>query len=197
MRTRSIQNAVSVLMIAMFMLQGCFNIATSGASAVYNRHGLQRNFKDQVTTLRANQALNVKTSEFSNTNISVATLGGEVLLAGQVPAQWQKEKAGEIVKNLPNVKTVYNLITVASPSSTLTHLSDIWLTTKVKARLMASDDVDASQLKVVTENGSVYLFGTLPAEEAEAAADIASETDGVQRVVKVFSYVTISKRSTV
>lgn len=197
MRKKSIRNAVGILLIAMFMLQGCVNIATSCASAVYNRHGLQRNFQDQVTTLRVNQALNVKTSEFSNTNISVATMGGEVLLAGQVPAAWQKEKAGMIVRNLPNVKTVYNLIIVSSPSSTLTHISDIWLTTKVKARLMASDDVDASQLKVVTENGSVYLFGTLPSEEAEAAAEIASETDGVQRVVKVFSYVTITKRSTV
>jgi osmotically-inducible protein OsmY len=178
----------------MLMLQSCFNIATSGATAVYNRHSLQRNFKDQYTTLRINQALNIKTSEFSNANITVAMLEGEVLLAGQVPSAWQKEKAESIVKKIPNVKTVYNLITVASPSSTMTRISDAWITAKVKARLMASDDVDASQLKVVTENGSVYLMGTLKVDEADAAAEIASATDGVQRVVKIFSYVTISKR---
>ena len=184
----------ALLLVVILLLQGCVNVATSGAQAVYNRHSLQKNMSDQYTTMRANQALNVKTSVFNDSNITVATMDGEVLLAGQVPAAWQKKKAEEIVREIPNVRTVYNLLTVASPSSPLTSISDAWITAKIKTRLMASDDVDVTQVKVVTENGKVYLMGTLLPEAADAAADIASTTDGVQGVIKIFSYVTISKR---
>lgn len=183
-----------ILVTFMLLQQGCLNVATSSAQAVYNHHSIQRNWKDQYTTMQANQAINVKTGEFSNANISIATMNGEVLLSGQVPAEWQKQKAEALVKNIPDVKTVYNLIVVASPSSTLTRLSDTWITTKIKTRLIASDDVDATQVKVVTENGRVYLMGTLSPDAAEAAVEIASTTDGVQSVVKIFSYVTISKK---
>jgi osmotically-inducible protein OsmY len=183
------------LCLIMFLLQGCLNVASTGAQAVYNRQSLKKSFNDQYTTMRIYQALNYKTHEFTDANISIATKDGDVLLAGQTPTEWQKEKAGEIAKQVPDVKQVYNLVTVASPSSTLTKMSDVWITAKVKAKLIASDDLDATQVKVVTENGCVYLMGTLKADEAEAAVDLASETEGVQSVVKIFSYVTISKKA--
>jgi osmotically-inducible protein OsmY len=170
------------------------NVATTGAEAVYNHHSLKKNFNDQYTTMQIYQALNYETKEFNNANISIATLDGEVLLAGQAPAAWQKEKAGNIAKQIPDVKHVYNLVTISSPSSVLTKMSDTWITAKVKSKLIASDDVDATQIKVMTENGTVYLMATLKPEEAEAALELASSTDGVQSVVKIFSYVTISKK---
>ena len=176
------------------LLPGCVNVATTGAQAVYNHHNLEKSWKDQYTTMRVYQALNYKTKQFNDANIAIATVDGDVLLAGQVPEAWQKEAAGEITKQIPNVKQVYNLVTIASPSSTLTRMSDAWITAKVKAKLIASDDLDATQIKVVTENGRVYLMGTIKPEEAEAAVDLARQTDGVQAVVKIFSYVTISKR---
>lgn len=178
------------------LCQGCVNVATTGAQAVYNRQSLQKNWKDQYTTMRINQALYYKTNHFKDTNISIATLDGEVLLAGQVPESWQKQEAERLASQVPDVKHVYNLVTIASPSSTLTRISDTWITGKVKAKMLASDDLDATQVKVVTENGNVYLMGTLKPEEAEAAVELASETEGVKSVVKMFSYITISKKLT-
>ena len=160
---------------------------------IYNHHSL-KNFNDQYTTMRIYQALNYKTNQFKDANISIATMDGEVLLAGQVPMAWQKEKAEAIVRELPDIKQVYNLVTVASPSSALTKISDAWITTKVKAKLIAADDVDATKVKVVTENGNVYLMGIIKPDEADAAVELAGNTEGVQSVVKIFSYVTISKR---
>jgi osmotically-inducible protein OsmY len=189
------QQFMRIPLIIMFflLLQGCVNVATTGAQAVYNRHSIEKNLSDQVTTMRVHEALTYKTHAFRNANISIATLNGEVLLAGQAPESWQRDKAGEIANQIPNVKKVYNLITVASPSSAMTRVSDTWLTTKVKTKLIASNDVDATQIKVVTENGTVYLMGILKPEDAQAAVDIARETDGVQSVVKIFSYISISK----
>lgn len=169
-------------------------MAVTGASVVYNRHSLQKNFNDQYIRMKAYQALYMKTDELKNTHIAISAYRGDILLAGQVPQVWQKNKAAEIVEKIPHVKQVYNLITIDSPSSTLTRLSDAWITTKVKARLIASNDLDASDFKVVTENGTVYLMGTVSPEEANAAVRLASTTDGVEKVVKMFSYLTVTKQ---
>lgn len=182
-----------LMLLSLLGLPGCANVAMSGASAVYNRHSIQKNFKDQYVTLQAYKALNVDSKKFKNANISISTFNGDVLLAGQTPEAWQSGQAEEIVKKIPDVGRVYNLMIVASPSSTLKRISDTWITTKIKAKLIASNDVDVTQLKVVTENGTVYLMGILPPSDAQAAVDLASETDGVEKVVKIFSYVKITK----
>jgi osmotically-inducible protein OsmY len=182
------------MLVMVTFLQGCLNVATSGAEVVYNRHSIQKNINNQYLTMQAYQALYMKTDEFKNANIAISTYNNEILLAGQVPAAWQKTKAEQIVKKIPDVDSVYNLITVESPSSTLTRVSDAWITTKVKTKLLASNDIDATKVKVVTENGTVFLMGILLPEEADTAIDLARNTDGVQKVVKMFSYVSISKQ---
>jgi len=47
---------------------------------------------------------------------------------------------------------------------------------------------NAEHVKVVTENGTVFLLGIVNHAEADAAAEIASTTSGVTRVVKLFEY---------
>lgn len=182
-----------LLLVTVIFIQGCMNVATTGAQAVYNRHHLQREFNDQYATLQIYHALKFKTHQFDNANIAISTYHGEVLLAGQVPTLWQKIKAGQIARHVASVDAVYNLLSVQSPSSVLTRISDTWITTKIKSKYIFSDDLDVSQIKVVTENGTVYLMGVLAPEEANAAVDLASDTDGVQKVVKIFSYIRISK----
>jgi osmotically-inducible protein OsmY len=183
-----------LLLIVMMSLQGCLNVASSGAQAVYNRHSLQKNLKDQYITMQAYKALQFKSDDFKNANIAITTFNREVLLAGQVPEAWQKAKAEKIVRSIPDIERVYNLLHLESPSSNLTRVSDAWLTGKVKARLLASEDLDATQIKVVTENGTVYLMGILQPQEADAAIDIARNTGGVLSVVKIFSYMQITKK---
>jgi len=41
----------------------------------------------------------------------------------------------------------------------------------------------------VTENSVVYLLGYVTQKEAENAVEIARNTSGVSRVVKVFEYI--------
>jgi len=171
---------------------GCVNVATTGAQALYNHHSIQKSINDQMTTLHVYQALNDKNDDFKGVNISVATYNSEVLLTGQVRNAWQRDKLENMVKNMSGVQHIYNLVSISNPSSSLTRVSDAWITAKVKAKLIASFDLDATQVKVLTENGTVYLMGILQPDEAQAAVDLARTTDGVQGVVKVFSYIKIS-----
>lgn len=182
-----------LILLGLIHVMACTNVVMTSASAMYNRHGLQKNIHDQYITMQAFKSLKIKTDDFKNANVSVATLNNEVLLAGQVPEAWQKEKAEEIVRKIPGIENVYNQIQIGSPSSSLTRLSDSWITAKIKAKILASDDIDSTQLKVVTENGTVFLMGALLPKEADAAVEIARTTGGVESVVRVLSYIKISK----
>ena len=66
--------------------------------------------------------------------------------------------------------------------------NDSLLTSKVKTRLVASDQVSGTQIKVQTENSVVYLLGLITRAEADAAVQIASQVFGIQKIVKVFEY---------
>lgn len=185
---------IIVMLMAASCLQACMNVATSGASMVYNRKSIEKNLKDHYLTLQAYRALYYNTDRFSDANISISTYHQDILLAGQAPKAWQKTEAETLIRKIPDVDRIYNLISINSPSSSLTRISDGWITTKIKAKLLASDETDGSQIKVVTENGTVFLMGTLLPEHADAAVELARNTDGVQRVVRVFSYMKISRK---
>ena len=48
---------------------------------------------------------------------------------------------------------------------------------------------DPTRVKVVTENGTVYLMGLLKHDEATAVTNEVRQVGGVQRVVKLFEYI--------
>ncbi|MDO9393159.1 MAG: BON domain-containing protein, partial [Methylotenera sp.] len=62
------------------------------------------------------------------------------------------------------------------------------ITTKIKTKFVTENKFPANYVKVVTENGVVYLLGIVSSAEADAAAEIARNTEGVTKVVKVFEY---------
>jgi hyperosmotically inducible protein len=60
---------------------------------------------------------------------------------------------------------------------------DAWITTDVKARLLATADVPALEVNVDTNNGIVTLFGSVPTETAKRAAEAeVKKIDGVKAV---------------
>ena len=66
--------------------------------------------------------------------------------------------------------------------------NDAWLTSKVKSRLLANDEVNGLKIKVQTENGVVFLLGLIPRAKADKAVEITSQVFGIQKIVKVFEY---------
>ena len=62
------------------------------------------------------------------------------------------------------------------------------MTSKVKTKFVTENLFPANYVKVVTENSVVYLLGIVNKTDADAASEIARNTDGVDKVVKVFEY---------
>ncbi len=126
---------------------------------------------------------------FDEAHVVVVSFNGYVLLAGQVASEELKAKATDVVRKVHGVRRIYNELEVAAPSSGMTRTSDTWITTKVKSWLLGSSDIEGTRVKVVTENGVVYLMGLATREEADRISDKAASIGGVQRVVRLFEII--------
>lgn len=178
--------------LIMCALSGCMNAAITGVQVAYNHDHIQKSLSDQYITTLINRKLFRDTDEFDNTNISVSTFHQVVLLTGQVPTQAQHDKITEIVHSIHGIKKIYNLIEISQPIPTLSRIQDSWITTKIKSQLIATNDIDPDQIKVITEHNQVFLMGMILEDQADTAADIARHTDGVKQVVKLFTYLKIT-----
>ncbi len=66
--------------------------------------------------------------------------------------------------------------------------SDSWITAKVKSEMAVTRDINPTRVKVITEDGIVYMMGIVKPFEEEITVDIARHTKGVKKVVKIFEY---------
>jgi osmotically-inducible protein OsmY len=142
--------------------------------------------EDQTIEIKARNRITEKYGE--QVNIGVTSFNRFVLLTGQAPTDEIKQDISVLVLEVPSVRNVQNEIAVSGISSTASHASDALLTSRVKGRLAQNKDVGATHVKVVSENGTVFLMGLVTRAEAESASQTAATTGGAQRVVKVFEY---------
>ena len=144
---------------------------------------------DESIETKAVVNIHAANEAFDNAHLVVVSYNGYVLLAGQVTDEQLKAQATEVVRKVRDVRRIYNELEVASPSSGMTRTSDTWITTKVKSWLLGDTSTEGLRVKVVTENGVVFLMGMVTAAEADRIADAAADIGGVQRVVRLFELV--------
>ncbi|PTN11912.1 BON domain-containing protein [Nitrosomonas aestuarii] len=121
-------------------------------------------------------------------HINVTSFNRIVLLTGETPSETMKEEATRLVRSIQNVRNVINEITVGEKSSLASRSKDTFITSKVKSRFLASRKFQINHIKILTEKGVVFLLGMVRRDEADNAAEIASSTSGVSKVVRVFEY---------
>lgn len=188
--TNSFRNLVLVALVTQFA--GCAAVAVGGVAAtgtaVADRRTTGTLVEDQAIELKAYKALQEDAELNEQAHLNVTSYNTIVLLSGETPTDAMRQRAMEIVKNIDKVTHIYNELSIAAPSSMVSRSSDSYVTTKVKTKLFADKKVSGIKIKVNTEKGVVYLMGIVSRAEAEIATDIARQTGGVQKVVKLFQY---------
>ncbi|NHB92752.1 division/outer membrane stress-associated lipid-binding lipoprotein [Photorhabdus cinerea] len=178
---------------AAVMLQGCISAAVIGSAAVATKTAtdprtIGQQVDDGTLEARVSNALNKDKQLKEQTRIITTAYQGKVLLTGQSSDSSLSDRAKQIASRVNGTQVIYNEIRQGKPVELGTASKDTWITTKVRSKILASDSVKSSNIKVVTENGEVFLLGILTKQEGNAAAKIASETDGVKRVTTAFTY---------
>lgn len=182
---------VVVLVALAPFLQSCIPlIIGAGVGAGVMMAGDRRTsgtvLEDRTIEIKAGNRITEKYGE--QVNINVTSFNRFLLLSGQAPTDEIKQDVSVLVLEVPSVRNVQNEIVVAGISSTISRASDTLLTSRVKGRLAQNKDVSANNVKVISENGTVFLMGLVTRAEAETASQTAATTSGAQRVVKVFEY---------
>ncbi|HOY86429.1 MAG TPA: BON domain-containing protein [Methylotenera sp.] len=160
--------------------------AAAGGAMAADRRTSGIYVEDQNVELKALKK--VETNLDEEAHVSVTSYNRNVLLTGEVPADESKSKAETLIKEIENVRNITNEIAIGPKSTLSSRSNDTFITSKVKTKFVTENKFPANYVKVVTENSVVYLLGIVTKEEGDAAAEIASNVDGVTRVVKVFEY---------
>ena len=126
--------------------------------------------------------------DLAASHISVVSYDGIVLLTGQVEREPLRVRAERAVADVDGVRKIHNEIQVGGATNFVSRVNDGWLAAKVFSKFATDEHIHASSVKVVAENGVVYLIGLVPPAQGHAAAEAARTVFGVRKVVKVFDY---------
>ncbi|MEL6114445.1 BON domain-containing protein [Photobacterium sp. SP02] len=170
-----------LILILPLLLQGCGTLLQTDP-----RSG-QQQWRDQHIAMQIGGLVN-KPPYQGKVRVNAISTEGRVLLVGQAVDQATAGQLADAVQELASVKEVYNQLQIG-PLPTLSDVGlDSWLTTKVKAQLIASKKLRDSAVQVATENQRVYLLGFVTREQGNIAADVARNVEGVKHVIKAFEY---------
>lgn len=162
--------------------------AAGGVAVAHDERSSQAILDDTVIETKAKDAIYKDPEMAKRVHINVTSFNHVVLLTGEALSRSTRDKAVNIVRNLDKVRRVHNEVRVADLTGFSSRTGDSWITSKVKTKMVATKGFDSTRIKVVTEDGTVFLMGLVSKEVGNQAAIIASEISGVKRVVKVFEY---------
>ncbi|MDX8389404.1 MAG: BON domain-containing protein [Mariprofundaceae bacterium] len=194
LRARQMKNLL-FLLIAL-LCSGCIatTIATTTAitGAAHDERSLGANL-DDTTLSTSMMARLIAEKDMPSRWLSIEVIYGEVTLFGYLPTQEQIDRAIFICNSFANTRAIHNKIILGKPR--LSELiSDSWITTKVKLRLLDDPITKGSSIHVETVQGRVYLQGVVNNEEERYhAITLAQKLKGVKSVKNLMTFSLLKK----
>ena len=178
-------------------LSGCAavavgTVATTGVAVVHDRRTTGTIIEDQSIEIKALKTLYGVDKIRINTHVNATSYNSILLLTGEAPTESLRNDISNRLRQIPKVRKVHNEILIAAPSSLVSRSSDSLITSKAKVALFKLNSIkgfDPTRVKIVSENGVVYLLGLLRKSEIAPVVDTVRRVGGVQRVVKLFEVI--------
>ncbi len=182
---------ILALLVVVPLLGGCIAAAVVGAGAVGAAVGLDRRSTGAYTddeTIEWKISLAIREKFNDKVHVNVTSFNRIALLTGEAPTEEMRQEIQKTAQGMKLARDIRNEIVVGQLTTMQSWTDDSYITSKVMANMLGNPDVNEYYVKVVTENSVVYLMGLVTRKEADAAAEVAANTSGVKRVVKVFEY---------
>ena len=162
--------------LLLFVISGCAGSQKTGENPV---SGV---VDDSTITSRVNHEM-LKDDVVKARQIDVDTVGGHVTLNGVVATREESNRAVQIARNVPAVKSVTNNIQIGERS-----FGDVWtdnvISNKIKAKLIAEPEVRSLNIDVDVYLGVVTLTGIVSTKyQKDRAIQISRRTDGTVKVI--------------
>ena len=179
-----------IFIILATILTGCVAAAMVGAAGsmvVYDRRSVVTIERDARIFYQVRKAI-IPNPAFRDSRVVVTSFNNVVLLTGQTPTASLRVLAERLAQKTEYVRHVYDEIVVGNPIPLTQQSKDSVIPGEVRTKMLAKKGLGSGSIRIVTENGVVYLMGVVTADQANLAVEVARQTRGVQKVVKVFQY---------
>lgn len=191
---------ISLALLGMILLTQCgcvptmiMGAATTTAATMAEERGIGGTFSDSSIRARINMNWAANRSELLPL-VEVTVREGRVLLSGTVDNPEQQIDAIRLVWEVSGVKEVIDKMEIGEGTGVFGYMSDSWVTTKLRTKLLTDSDIHSINYTIKTVKGVVYIMGiALSAKELEKVLSLARNISGVERVV---SYVRIKEKTT-
>jgi osmotically-inducible protein OsmY len=186
-----------LLLLNSFLMSACSTVATNreditGQSFLQDRRTSETILRDKDIEATAYSELNSDDELLNQSHFTITAFNGAVLVTGETPTEELRKKIISTVQVIPDVKLIHNDLIIADPSDSSSRANDKFITDSVKKALnqiRTMPDFDPSMVKVITENGTVYLMGLVHRDEGAVVINVTRLQPGIKQIVTVFEYI--------
>lgn len=166
----------------LIVLAACL-AALPACAAMQDQRSAVRQVDDTNASIAIKSAM-LRAEGFDMSGVDVEVTEGIAFLGGTAPRDVDRTYAECLAWSAPAVRSVANHIEVGEARGLRRGTSDVWITQRVRSRLVGDRSVRSVNFNIETHQGVVYLLGfARDADERERAARHASLVNGVERVV--------------
>jgi osmotically-inducible protein OsmY len=184
------------LLLNTLLIVACSSVATNPDSLVEqtpkpDRRSHEAISIDKVIETEATAELNSDDEIASQSHVTINTYNGATLISGETANESLKNKIVSIVQVIPNITLVHDNLIIAPPSDANSRANDQLITDTIKTSLVQIKnlpDFDPAMIKVVTENGTVFLMGIVRRAEGAIVIKITRLQPGVKQIITLFEY---------
>jgi osmotically-inducible protein OsmY len=186
-----------LLLLNSLLIEGCSTVASNreeitGQSLSQDRRTREAILIDKEIETEAYSELNSDEDLLNQCHFTVTAYNGAVLVTGEASNEELEKKIISTVQDISDVKLIHNNLTIAYPSDANSRANDQLITDTVKKALKqirTIPDFDPSMVKVITENGTVYLMGLVHQNEGAVVINLTRLQPGVKQIITVFEYI--------
>ena len=159
--------AIGIMLTTIIVSTGCTtNYLTNSTEGTYGVPMTERTIPQRLLDRSIEHTVKVNVYGLQenlqqNSRVSIDSFNSEVLLSGEVPSEALKVQIEKVVTSMP----------------------DVYISSKLLAKIVANNGVKASQIKAVTNNGVVYIMGRMTPTQQSHIIDIANSTVGITELV--------------
>ncbi len=185
---------IFIIILFSLLLNACINpvIGISATATVLTTQNDRRSIgtivDDKALYLRLINVVN-EDALLKDAHLNFLTYNGRVLVTGEVADEESKSRIEKLISDeIPQILKVVNETKIAPNSSLFSRAKDSLITIEIESVFYTQEVFHPSHIKVMTEDQTVYLMGSVTQREANKVVKIVKKVAGVEKIVKVFEY---------
>lgn len=181
--------AIGIVLVSSIVTTGCTtNYLTNSTQGTYGVPITERTIPQRLLDRSIEHTVKINVYGLQEnlqqtSRMSIDSFNSIVLLTGEVPTEAVKAEISKVVGSMPDVRQVYNELTVGASKGYSQTVQDGFITSKLMAKIATGNGIKASQIKAVTNNGVVYIMGRMTPTQQSHVIDIANNTVGITELV--------------